>query len=334
MRINQQKSACCQAKVWPINNKRRQCSSCQRTWSVWPKQRGPKPRRPTVKLLERYGSHRIGSLLRQAEDRQLSPQALQARVRIARNYQQTKLAWASPPTGPVVAVADALVEQFSDGSKLTVYLVLVRPLDSFAAVIMPPVVLPGPETANGWQTAFEQLPPVVLTSTVALVCDGAIGLVRLAQLHGWVLQRCHFHLLHSLNNYVRRGQLSRSGPLADEIHELVRVVLLSLDDEKVDRARAQLEYCVKITHSRGVREVLSGFIKHWRDYRAYIYYDQLNLPRTSNSAESCIALVRDLQARAHGFRTPGSFLAWLEYVLKNQQTIACNMGDNLQNYVV
>lgn len=329
-----EKSACCRAKIWPINNKRRQCSNCQRTWSVWSKRRGPKPRRPAVRLLERYVSHGIGSLLRAAKDRQLSPQALQARVRVAREHQQAKLTWAGPSTEPVVVVADALVEQFAGGTKLTAYLVLVRPLDSFQAVIMPPVVLPGTETADGWQTAFERLPPTVLTSTEALVCDGAIGLVRLAHLHGWVLQRCHFHLLHSLNNYVRRGHLSRSGPLAEEIHELVRVVLLSLDDEKVDRARAQLEDCARITHSRGVREVLSGFTKHWRDYRAYIYYDQLNLPQTSNSAESCIALVRELQNRAHGFRTQESFLAWLEFVLKNQQTITCNESNDLQNYVV
>lgn len=329
-----EKSACCRARIWRISNKRRQCSNCQRTWSVWPKRRGPKPRRPAVRLLKRYISHSIGSLLRQAEDRQLSPQALQARIRAAREHQQAKLAWARPPTEPVVAVADALVEQFADGTKLTVYLLLIRPLDSFQAVIMPPVVLPGTETADGWQVVFERLPPAVLTSIKALVCDGAIGLVRLARLHGWVLQRCHFHLLHSLNNYVRRGRLSRSGPLAELIHELVQVVLLSLDDEKVDRARAQLEYCAKITRSRGVREVLSGFTKHWRDYRAYIYYDRLNLPRTSNSAESCIALVRGLQNRAHGFRTPESFLAWLEFVLKNQQTITCNVGNNLQNYIV
>lgn len=326
-----QKSACCQGKIWHVNKRRRRCSVCKHSWTAWPKRRGPKPQRPSHKLLERYASHTSGSLSRQAAESSLSPQALQAKARIARDATRGKLGYPPLPTGPVLVVADALLERLSNGDQLVVYLVLVRPLDSNRAVIVPPVIRYGHEDMAGWSQALDTLPLAVRAQVKAVVCDGQTSLVSLVRRNGWVLQRCHFHLLQGLNNYVKTGRLSRSGLLAEEIHELVRVVLHSPDDQKVERAVTQLSYCAKLARSRGTRKVLSGFVKHWRDYRAYLYYDELNLPRTSGSAESCLSRIRELQYRAHGWRTEEAFLAWLDYVLKRQQYITCNRSDYIQN---
>lgn len=333
MRIQQQKSACCQAKVRRYGSRRRQCAQCRTTWRVWPRKRGRPTRRPFINLLGRYLNHGCGSLGSVASAQGRPRASLQYRLTQARQHFNRRTGWREPPDEPLILVADGLQQTFADGQVLTVYLVLVRAVDGGRAVILPPVALAGRETADGWQMVFAGLDDELLGRVRALVCDGAIGLVSLAQAHGWVLQRCHFHLWHSLNNYLRQGRLSRSQPLAGKVHQLVRTVLGSADDQRAWGAVCRLQALLPELRSSGARQILSGFTKHWLDYRSYIYHDKLNLPITSNSAESCIALVRGLQQRAHGWASPGAFLAWTETILKHRQTISCQVSEDQPNYL-
>jgi len=259
---------------------------------------------------------------------------LQALIRTARNHQNSHINWAEPPEGPVIVIPDAAMEDFKDGNQITIYLILIRSISSNTAVIMPPVILYGRETSDGWDCAFSRLPRDLHSRIVALVCDGHVGIVRQAKINHWVLQRCHFHIIQGINNYLKPGRLSRSNELTPIIHDLIKTVLCCIDDEKAQRAIWLLEIYAKCVKSKGARQVLSGFTKHWLDYRAYLYNNEMRLPCTSNSAESCFSLIRTVQGRANGFRTEKSFLAWLEFMLKRQQTMTCRQVDYLHKYVV
>src|SRR3989344_446665 len=330
MRINQQKSACCRAPVWRHGQKRRQCQACKRTLSVWPAKRGKRAKRPAHNLLKRYLANKIGSLAAHAEETKLSAQHVQKKVRAARDTQQPSLLWASLPTGPFILVADGLQQTFGQIT-FTVYLQLLRPIDDSQATILPPFMLPGKESIGGWYKTYARIPKTSSDQIRAIVCDGSAGLLDLANDRGLILQRCHFHFKQSLCNYLRPGRLSRNPALAREIHGLVDVILQNSDDEQALSAseRLKVDYIPYLANSK-LQTVLRGFCKHWQDYRSYLYYPDLHLPRTSNSAESCVRTIRDLQQRARGWRTPETFLAWVEVVLKSKQTIVCNESKNPQ----
>jgi len=321
MKQMQEKSPCCWGQVWRFGERRRQCSVCRKTWRAWSNKRGRKARRSNdAPLLKRYLSGQL-SISGHAKRRDTPARGgIETRLRKARNDFIAVTSWPPTPPEPSILITDAFQQTINSVTR-TGYLGFMRPLAGTKAVILPPYYQNGLETSDGWAAAFASY-ETLLDEVEALVCDGAIGLVRQAQARGWVLQRCHFHLLHSLNNYVRRGRLSRN-QRADEIHELVRIVLQSPSDDRAYGAVCRLQLILPELLSRGAREVISGFIKHWLDYRAYIYYDQLNLPRTSNSAEQAICMVRRLQQTARGWSSHAAFADWAEAVLKHQQTITC-----------
>ena len=89
-------------------------------------------------------------------------------------------------------------------------------------------------------------------------------------------------------------------------------------------AFAELECIMDETSSRVLRSVLSGFLTHYRDYRTYLVYPELYLPRTSNTAESLIGMIRSLCYRARGFRTIHALRAWIEALIKHRRTVRCN----------
>lgn len=328
MKQMQEKSPCCREQIWRFGQRRRQCSQCHKTWRVWTKKPGRKRRRSNdSKLLSNYVRGKV-SIAGHAMRRDTpSLAAVEARLRVARDTFNTKIVWADPPLGSCILIADAFVVTINRET-ITGYLGLLRPLDDTQAVILPPYYRLGTETSDGWAEAFDNFGDRQLERVEALVCDGAVGLVRQAHRRHWVLQRCHFHLLHKLNSYMKLGSLSRGGPEAEEIHALVRVVLDSYDDQRVERAIVQLKKLTKLVHSAGARTTLSGFTKHWLDYRSYIYYATLNLPRTSNCAEQTIGHIRRLQHSARGWSSHQAFQAWAETSLKQRQTTTCLPSEN------
>lgn len=326
MKIIQLKSTCCGATVRRFGERRRQCQTCQRTWRIRLARRGRDRRRilNDDRLLRRYLDHSIGSLRRRSLNHGGYPavSGLERRLRQARDRFLAQ-SWPAVPAGDLILIADAFSYQHHYRYR-TMYLLLLRSTSATSAVILSPVCVEGKESQIGWNLALESIEPAVFRRIKALVCDGHRGLVYAAWRQGWVLQRCHFHLKKALNNYVRTGPLSHHEPLASKVHALVDDLLSSPDDRRVaEGILPQLELCCQLAPSVGARRVLSGLVRYMTDFRSYIYYDSLHLPKTSNVAESAVSLVRDLEKQAHGWSSPESFEAWAAAALKHAGSLNC-----------
>jgi len=265
-------------------------------------------------------------LSRQANKRGINPATHGARTKKALELYIKKTPWPIIITQKtIILVADAMIQNF-DNSKWSIFLFLARPIDENEATILPPYFRLGSEhTHGGWTQALSTISEETKKRIVAFVCDGANEAVSRAKKAGWIIQRCHFHILFRIANYLRPpGPFARNTALAEKIYPLVYVILYDSDEHEVQIAISALEEILPKIRSEGLKTTLSGFTKHYKDYRAYIYFPKYNLPTTSNSGETLIRQMRKLLSRAHGYRTINSFQKWLEALCKHRKRIMCN----------
>lgn len=227
-----------------------------------------------------------------------------------------------------IAIADALMVRLGE-QEYTIYLILLKPVGSDRAIICPPLIARGHEDRT-WSAAFAQLDPTVLERICALVCDGHGGLRGVAIEHHWLLQRCHFHLIHSINNYVSKSRLARLKILSWLIHASVQVILTTKDRMRLERSTIHLQEVIALIGSRKLIRIIRGFIRYQREYRTYLRHPHLNLPTTSNACESLVQCIRDVLYRIRGVSTERSLLRWVVAILKQKQTIVAN-GHHPQN---
>lgn len=309
-----EKSPCCRVAVRRFGQRRRQCSSCQKTWRLWKRKRGRKLKRLPLETLLQY--------FKGASKTNLQKRTFSARLRIVLKKFNEETPWPEVPDGPLIVIADGLLQPFQ-GEMYTLYVILVRSISGNQAIILPPYLRSGGEVALGWREAFAQLPSGILSRVEALVCDGHGGLVYLAKDHLWLLQRCHFHLLARIAHNASLGPLNKNKGLGKKVKNLVGVILYDINEFSVILALEALKKLKQNISSRNFKTVISGFIKHHQDYRTYLENPTYFLPTTSNSAESLNAQIRDLQYRAKGFRTPNSFFAWITAFCKYKKSITC-----------
>jgi len=318
------KSPCCQGKINKFGSRRRQCSLCGKTWRIRRKKTGKKRKRESQDFLFKYLKHEVPSLYALARFKKISKDKLYRRLERSLNAFLRHSSWPPIPTDkPLVTLTDAMI-QFIDSRVYTIYIILLRPINETKATIVVPHISPGTETWSGWQEAFRKLPSKTKGQILAMVCDGHCGLTSLAKQHQWILQRCQFHLLARLQAYCSKFTLSRHYQLGKSIYKQVMNILENPDEEKIVRDLQVLKTTARAVHSRGLKRTLSGFVKHYRDYRTYLYYPHLHLPKTNNAAESLIGGIRNLLHRARGFRTFKSSTRWIEAFLKNKQKATCN----------
>lgn len=308
-----------------FGERRRQCGKCKRTWRIRQKKRGRKALRATPLLAVRYLSKDIPNLRIFAKractgkDRAqaLLRRSLEAYVRTAENW------WTFlPSSGPLILVADAIWYRVR-GQKQTIYVLLVRPVTDTLAVIVPPIIRDGHEDIDGWEAAYGTLPKSLKARICALVCDGGTGLVALGRRKRLLLQRCTFHLLCAVQNYLTTGPRSHHRAYATAVLSLVQKAV-GVSEHEAKSALRELRHVHDVSHSHGVRRVLRGLQLHWREYRTCHRYPELHLPATSNTAESCIQGIRDLMYRCRGFRTTHSLALWLAAFARFKKTIRCN----------
>ena len=191
MNILHGKSPCCQAKIYKFGGKRKQCSLCEKTWSVRQKKRGRKAKRINQDLLNKVlcKGQKVAHLA--GRKGSVSSSALSQRLKKAMS---AKTRTNKYPIGWLILIADALWFKL-DGERWTVYLLALRSTTGGLAYFLDPVLLAGRETGAGWAEALASIPPEIENRLVALVSDGFRGLCQLAKQKAWVNQRCHFHLL-------------------------------------------------------------------------------------------------------------------------------------------
>jgi len=318
------KSSCCGTKIVRFGERRKRCTKCLRTWRPRKKKRGRKQKRVSKNIVEKYFSNLLPSFYAKAKEHEKEPDSDEYRLQKSRDLFLRTTDWPTlPEDGPLILVADAKRKKVR-GKMTTVYLILVRPISESTAFIHRPHIEEGNETVNGWDRAFDTLPSSVKNRVLALVCDGHRGLVYSAKWRKWKIQRCNFHLIKSLT--VRRSVRSTRGHavVGTKILSLAEIILTTKDAELLRRSISEIEAIGWEARSGSLRAVVTGFLNHLEEYRTYILFPELHLPRTSNSGESFICGLQKVFSRAHGFSTKKSFVLWTECYAKWRKKIACN----------
>ena len=324
-----EKSSCCRGKIRRFGNRRRQCVTCLKTWSVWKRKRGRKSKRIHLKFVKDYLEKGHSLLKINAKRNNVKVPAIRARLRNTLVCFNKRTKWLSIPEGNLIVIADAMIQNINH-KNYSIYFILLKGVETNKAIIIPPFIKEGGEGYLSWSLAFSKISKETLERVVALVSDGRSGLISIAKRKGWINQRCHFHLRYRIANYARTGILARNN-IAGRIKMLVDVTLTSHNKNTVHEALNKLIILKPEISSKGLKTVISGFIKKFDDYRTYLDYPDLNLPTTSNSIESLISSVRELLYEAKGFRSIKSLNEWIIALLKHKRFITCNGCNYQQN---
>lgn len=326
-----EKSPCCRGRIIKFGKRRKQCVACKKTWRAYRRKRGRKKKREPISFLLKYLSHEIPSLHALAKSRRQSEDTLNRRLNRSLEHFLKTSQWPALPQGEtLVAIADSMLHTLQD-QVYTIYFILLKKPGAEKAIITQPLIRAGPEVPEGWYAAFQRLPKTALYQIKALVCDGHTGLTSIAKRQLWIIQRCHFHLICRLQNYRSKYTLSRHGKVGQEIYRLVKKIIDSPEETNLAVWLSELESWGRLLNSRGLKAVISGFIRYYRDYRSYLDYPNLHLPKTTNAVESLISTVRNLCHRARGFRTLSSLTRWIAALLKNKRQMICNASNHQPN---
>lgn len=312
-------SPCCRAKVYKFGNKRRQCSGCKKTWTVWPKKRGRKPLRPNRKLLHQVVIGKQSLLSPRFNRQQLTAGAMSFRLRrtMERFLERTKPN--ALPRGPLILVIDALWFLFG-GKRWTLYLMAARATHKDRAVVLEPILCPGRENYDDWASAIATVPPHARNRAVAMVSDGFRGTERLAKDNGWIIQRCHFHLLSQMQ--VNRGQWKQlpDSKRREQVYLAIRKALVARPS-KLNRCVEELTaLLVKNNCPRRLGMIGREFLRRINEFRSYQRYPDLRLPHTTNAIESFNKIIR---SRCRHLRTPESLLLRTKVLIRMRKTITC-----------
>src|SRR3989344_646331 len=311
--------------------RRRRCVHCRCTVTRWPRRRGRKRKRTSAMIARRYlrGESAVSAAI--ACKRLRSADGVERAVRRSREQFFAHTPWPLVPDAvPLIAVADALMVR-TEKRVCVIYLILVRPVAADRAVIMPPFIQDGKESWQGWQDAFAALPHDIRHRIAALVCDGHRGLYSVALRHRWRIQFCIFHMIAKIQGRRSQSAYGRHQEEGTRIMTRVRTILMSARNEEVVTALKELDACRMSTHSPQLRRYLSAFIRRHHLWRTYLEYPELRLPRTSNTAESLVRIIRKMLSRAHGFRTRSSLTRWIDALIKERKSMMCNSSAHQQN---
>lgn len=323
------KSPCCNASVRRYGKRRRQCMQCKETWRIRQKKRGRKRNRTSASLLSATLQRRE-TLTQRSGRSQLSAAVLQKRHRYQLDQCMKHDRRMVIPSGKLVLVLDGVWFQFKNYERWTIYLLALRSVNGSIATFLDPIALPRRENLSHWEYVCDQIPPRLRKQVVAVVADGFRGIETIAARYGWVLQRCHFHLIAELQRMRGNGKRVQNKEIRETLYRLIRTALEETDSHRlaslviaITRVSKERE-CPKWLGMRA-RE----FLRRIDDFRAYLRYPDLNLPSTTNTVESMGRTIRDLVRRSHGFRTPKALRQWVTALIRFHPTRACNKKEIL-----
>jgi len=324
MKTLHSKSPCCKAKIYRFGRRRRQCSLCKKTWRVRPKKRG----RKTIRVhpcIDSTVIRRRESLRNKA--RRLGVNREKIRRRHKRNLELLLKRFSPPkaPRGSLIAIIDGWILHFKK-KRYVLYLILLRSVKGNMATVMEPILIPGYEKKGSWEIVFNKLPLSARKRIKAVVLDGITGVECLAHEWGWVVQRCHFHQLATLQTLRgKRWSTIKHKELREEIYQNV-VKILKLKNEVKAQALAQ-ETRLLLKRSEcpvWIKRRAGGFLRRVDLFRSYRKYPKLNLPTTTNSAECVNKMITETMVLTRGFSTSQSFEKWIKVQIRTMKPIRCN----------
>ena len=333
MNTKHAKSPCCQSRIYRFGHRRRQCSTCRRTWSIRQKKRG----RPMIRMqsdvlhqvfLEKYTLYHLAKRRSGVPLANFRYRFRQALHRFVVRPNPQKL-----PSGPLLLLVDGLFFHFQR-LPWVLYLTALRSCAGRKAVFLDPVLISKKESAVRWQQALETaIPPKAKLRIRALVVDNLNGMKKIAKYRGWILQLCHFHLIQKFQiQYRRQRRVLRGGVLREEIYRLIRQALEVPEGPLLKAAVARLTQLAKIPSiTYRIQAMVREFLASINYYRSYITHPELNLPSTTNTVESMCCILRDLFRRNHSASNPRALLEWATALIRLRKELNCNGKHHQQN---
>lgn len=319
------KRRCCGAVVWRINDRRRQCSACRRSWTVWPRRRGRPKLRVDDRLIQKvFVEHR--TLTRLARDLGITRQALSYRfLRALERYLRRSKAPDPEAAERFALLIDGLRFRFKR-RPWVLYLMAFKPPEASRATFIDPVLQEGQESREGWRRALRTIPSKNKAKIRALVCDNFAGSTTIAEENRWSMQLCQFHLTASmrrcLGRYHRFTVSFKS--TREEAYQLVQRALSTSSDARLAAATTRLtELADQGQLPFKFTNIIREFVRRLPHYRAYRLQPQLRLPKTTSSIESKGRTIRDLMGRARSLRTPRSLNLWAKTYIRLRPTVVC-----------
>src|SRR3989338_2262696 len=319
MPIIHAKSPCCREIIYRFGSRRRQCRACGRTWRVRRKKTGRKPKRSSSRLPEKL-LVKYARITAWAEARHLAVSTVSERL----SGSLIRLLKVRPrfPSGSYALLGDGLYFKFKR-MDWVMYVMAVKPVKSHRAFFLDPVLLQGKESYERWRTVVAAIPQETKKRIKAFVSDGFRGSKLIAREHGWIHQRCHFHLLMALiRRHGRRSYRVRGSGIRERLLDVVRILLTTTD--AVMKRKQMLKAQRLLSHPLcppWIRKQTIEFLRTLDDFRAYLLYPSLNLPATTNAVESTGKLIRKATSTA---RTPESVLLHATAFLRLRKSITCN----------
>lgn len=325
MNTKHAKSLCCQAQIHRFGHRRRQCTSCKRTWSIRPKKRGRPMIRMSPKVLNQIflKSYTLQHLAHRRP--RVGLLNFRHRFRQALNRFVARPCPQKIPFGPLTLLVDGLYFLFHK-KPWVLYLTALKSCRGKIAVFLDPILIPGKEGAARWRQVFSAIPPKVRLRIKALVADNLNGMKRIAKHENWLLQLCHFHLILKFQIQYRRGRRAlRGGRIRDEIYQLIRQILETSDESIFNYSLDRLIRIAQMScGTQRIQATVRDFLQSVPYFRTYLAHPELNLPTTTNTVESMCCIIRDLLRRNRCASSPQSLLKWTTALIRLRQKLICN----------
>lgn len=291
MKLLHEKSKCCGAKIIRFGGKRRQCVACKKTWRVHPAKRGRKALRKQENYLRKVFCQGF-SIKQIASNSNLLVDAIYKRFNNNLIGTINKKRIIRIKGKKLILIIDALWQYFKD-DLWTLYCVSVKSTVSKNTTLFDPILRQGKESAIVWNQIINELPPGVKNRLIALVSDGIRGIETIADNNGWIIQRCHFHLL-SLLQKMRGKRASTPGRrIREEIYNSVKLALSETDKYRLYVLGRRLSVLARNPLCpKRMRMNVRDFLRRLPEFRNYLNYPKLNLPKTVNVMESVNSLIR------------------------------------------
>lgn len=320
----QVKSPCCVALVRRYGGRRRQCTYCLKTWRVRAKKRGRPAMRASIQVAQGLLETKA-TVKQRAHSSGSTERTYQRRVQRSLAHLNTQDLFDQVPTSTDLIILIDGIWTHTEKQRAVIYLTAVKPLNGSIAYLLPPQVYLGTETAPKWRKVIQSLPVDIQNRIRALVCDGITGMTSYAYKRGWVVQRCQFHFIKTIERFKGgKNRFVLEKELRSELYLLMRQALVvpkkqeSALFQKI-KERATLERCPK-----WVRKHAEELMRARNEFRAHLNHPELQLPRTTGCMESTCAIVRTRLRQAHGFKTLMSLSRWVNGLIHIKKTVTCN----------
>ncbi|MBI3443036.1 MAG: transposase [Candidatus Sungbacteria bacterium] len=209
------------------------------------------------------------------------------------------------------------------GKPWTLYVIAAKPATENFAVFLDPVLIAGDEGAGHWREALTRLPGSLIKRVLAMVSDGFQGSGNIAKQRGWIHQRCHFHLLYSLQNRLgRRRSTVRGRIIREMIYHTVCNMITDQNARKMGTYARILRRCIKNPKCpKTLVMIARDFLREFHAFRSYLDYSQLNLPATTGTIESMNKILR---ASCRTVNMPHALQKRAITVIRLRRKLVCN----------